>query len=57
MDKIALTKRQELVGLLEIFCEQLELTETQRQSAEEKYEAVGKCTSPEKTDTKNAWIG
>jgi Second Messenger Oligonucleotide or Dinucleotide Synthetase domain len=42
MDKIALTKRQELVGLLEIFCEQLELTETQRQSAEEKYEAVAK---------------
>jgi hypothetical protein len=42
MDKIALAKRQELVGILEAFCEQLELTETQRKSAEEKYSAVGK---------------
>jgi hypothetical protein len=42
MDKIALAKRQELVGILEAFCKQLELTETQRKSAEEKYNAVGK---------------
>jgi hypothetical protein len=42
MDKIPLAKRQELVCVLEILCEQLELTETQRESAEEKYRAVGK---------------
>jgi len=42
MDKIALAKRQELVGILEAFCKQLELTETERKSAEEKYNAVGK---------------
>ena len=42
MDKIPLAKRQELVGVLEILCEQLELTETQWESAEEKYKAVGK---------------
>jgi hypothetical protein len=42
MDKIALAKRQELVGVLDALCEQLELTETQRKGAEEKYNAVGK---------------
>jgi Second Messenger Oligonucleotide or Dinucleotide Synthetase domain len=42
MDKIALAKRQELVGVLDALCEQLELTETQQRSAEEKYNAVGK---------------
>ena len=42
MDKIALAKRQELVGILEAVCQELELTETQRKSAEEKYNAVGK---------------
>jgi hypothetical protein len=41
MDKIALAKRQELVGVLEALCEELELTETQRADAEEKYNAVG----------------
>jgi hypothetical protein len=42
MDKIPLAKRQELVGILETVCQELELTETQRKSAEEKYDAVGK---------------
>lgn len=42
MDKIGLAKRQELVGVLDALCEQLELTETQRKGAEEKYNAVGK---------------
>jgi hypothetical protein len=42
MDKIALAKRQELLGILEAVCQELELTETQRRSAEEKYNAVGK---------------
>jgi Second Messenger Oligonucleotide or Dinucleotide Synthetase domain len=41
MDKIALAKRQDLVGILEALCQELELTETQRNSAEEKYNAVG----------------
>ena len=41
-DKIALVKRQELDGILEAVCQELELTETQRKSAEEKYNAVGK---------------
>jgi Second Messenger Oligonucleotide or Dinucleotide Synthetase domain len=42
MDKIALAKRQELLGILEAVCQELELTETQYKSAEEKYNAVGK---------------
>src|ERR1700731_3065831 len=42
MDKIALAKRQELLGILETVCQELELTETQHKSAEEKYNSVGK---------------
>jgi hypothetical protein len=42
MGKIAFAKRQELLGILESACQELELTETQRKSAEGKYNAVGK---------------
>lgn len=42
MDKISLAKRQELVGILEEVCQELELTKTQYKSAEEKYNSVGK---------------
>ncbi len=36
-------QKQQLEGILTAICEELELTESQRKDAEEKYRAVGKC--------------
>lgn len=42
LKQLSLTQKRQLVGFLELICQELELTETQYQDAKEKYVAVGK---------------
>ncbi len=41
-DQMIMMRKTELVGLLERICQSLELTDTQYQSAKERYEGVGR---------------